>query len=137
VTESLGSYLNGPLYSLAVSKEMFVDHSFTWKHVPCRVGLQESTSMEMCLLACSLAKGPLSQYYNVQYCNCICCFIGDKTFFCHKGREQMRVFVIKVPRRIFGPEGHKATGEWTRLHAWGFVICTHHQILLEPSNLGG
>jgi hypothetical protein len=37
------------LYSVWVSKEMFVDHSYPRKRVPQRVGFQESISVETCL----------------------------------------------------------------------------------------
>jgi hypothetical protein len=36
------------LYSVSVSKEMFVDHSYPRKRVPQRIGFQDSISMETC-----------------------------------------------------------------------------------------
>jgi hypothetical protein len=56
----LGSDLNGHLYSVSVSREMFVDHSFGRKRVPYRVGLPESISMETCLSTRPLAMGYMS-----------------------------------------------------------------------------
>jgi hypothetical protein len=51
------SDLNDLLYSVYVSKEMFVDHSYPWKCVLQRVSFQESISMETCLLTRFLATG--------------------------------------------------------------------------------
>jgi hypothetical protein len=39
LTDSLGSYMNGRLYSVSVSKEIFVEYLFTRKSVSYRVGL--------------------------------------------------------------------------------------------------
>jgi hypothetical protein len=63
----LGSYLNGRLYSVPVSKEMFVDHSFTWKRVTYRIDLQESTSIKTCLSMPSLAMGLHVTIYLILY----------------------------------------------------------------------
>jgi ABC-type sugar transport system ATPase subunit len=41
------------------------------------------------------------------------------------------VFENRVLRRIFGPQRAEVKEEWRKLHKWGFIICTHHQISLS------
>jgi hypothetical protein len=44
----LHSDLNGLLYSVSVSKQMFFDHSYPWKRVPWGVGFQKPITTETC-----------------------------------------------------------------------------------------
>jgi hypothetical protein len=46
------------------------------------------------------------------------------------------VFENRVLRRIFGPKRDEVMGEWREMHNGGFIICTHHQILLGRSKQG-
>jgi hypothetical protein len=48
--------------------------------------------------------------------------------------HKLRVFENRVLRRIFGSKRDEVTGEWIKLHNGGFIICTHHQIILGRSN---
>jgi hypothetical protein len=43
--------------------------------------------------------------------------------------QRLRVFENRVLRRIFGPKGDKATGEWRNYITEYLITCTHHQIL--------
>jgi hypothetical protein len=67
----LHSDLNGLLYSVSVSKDMFVDHSYPRKRVLLRVGFQESVSMQTYLSARFLKMGlhvtNCSSYKEEQY----------------------------------------------------------------------
>jgi hypothetical protein len=47
-----------------------------------------------------------------------------------------RVFGNRVLRGMFGPKWVEVMGEWRKLHMGTFIICTHHQILLDRSNQG-
>jgi hypothetical protein len=51
--------------------------------------------------------------------------------------HRLRVFEIRVLRRIFGPKRDEVMGQWTKSCTMGsFIICTHHQIVLGRSNPG-
>jgi hypothetical protein len=41
---------------------------------------------------------------------------------------RLRFFENRVLRRIFGLKRDEVTGEWRRLHARSFMLCTPHQI---------
>jgi len=43
---------------------------------------------------------------------------------------RLRVFEIRVLRRIFGPKREEVAEDWRRLIMRNFITCTLHQILL-------
>jgi hypothetical protein len=47
---------------------------------------------------------------------------------------RLRVFEIRVLRRIFGPKRDEVTGEWRKLHNEELMLCISHQISFERSN---
>jgi hypothetical protein len=42
--------------------------------------------------------------------------MGVKLDLSHKGKSRLKVFEIKVLRRIFGPKREEVAGGWKRLH---------------------
>ena len=43
--------------------------------------------------------------------------------------RKLRVFVIRIVRRVFGPKADEVTGEWRKLHNVRSLVICSHQIL--------